>query len=292
MMSVLLLIAVTFLLMNTMAKDTKYDQHLTARCIASHVYHFKKIDSDIVYLAHNSDVWTNDQIAILQDILHDYNASKVHLVIVGWNKSSEDTFEHYKEVNPTTMKRLFKKRTKEQEIEKGKNKRKENSTQYKTLQEVLFAHPEISLKKINYTEAFRKSPLNKTWQNLNENTRLFALRTIYLWQYGGVSFDLLKGNSKNNSRYINKLTNSNQTASVENLLGFETYRNLTKGVVTIDDKGWRIESETSCHAFFGDMLINLKTAKSNATQEQVIKMTLEVYCKERANDSNNCTTVK
>lgn len=272
--------------------NRSYDQHSTTRCIASHIYDYKKITNETIHLVHNSDVWTENQIAVFEDILQNYNASTVHLVIVGCNKSSES----YKGANPTIGKRATELEIMKREPRKRKRRRRsvDNSPYHRTLQEVLLAYPEIFLEKINYTEAFHNSPLYNTWQNLNEKTRLFALRTIYLWQYGGISFDLFEENYKNFSQYYNyKTTNSSEATLSKNvILGIKTSRNFSKSVVTIDDRGWHMASRTSCHAFFGDLLMNLKTAKSDATPEQIIKMTLKVFCKKGSIDSGYCKTVQ
>lgn len=288
---------VTLLALNAAANNANY-VHLSTRCIGSHLYDYKIISNDTIHLVHGSDAWHTNQIAVLDSILQNYDAHKVHLVLVGYNKSSEVMSQHEFSVSAsvaTTKKRPRKRREKMSKKELAKKLKESISkhtikakSQHKNLREVLTAHPDIFLETLNFTEVFNNSPLYSTWQHLNEATRIFAVRTIYLWQYGGLSFDLLGGLS----RY--KYNTSSKNNSIEGVveLGLESFQKLPKGTVTIDDEGWHMESRTSCHAFFGDMLMNLRKADSSVTPQQVIKGTLNVFCRRGSIDSGYCSNVK
>lgn len=303
---------VTLLALSAAANNSRYD-HLTTRCIGSHIYDYKKISNDTVHLVHGSDPWRRDQVAVLEGVLQNYDASKVHLVLVCNAKSDE--LPEVPEDNAvlsttkTTMKRARKKREKlSKKIKplkaKTEPRRKKRSAAQRTLQDVLLTYPDIIVETVNYTEAFKNSPLYNTWHNLNEKTRIFAIRTIFLWQYGGISFDLLEENYKDLSRFNydifkNKTkaaaeTKGNKTATVGDVveLGLIAFRELPKGIVTIDDKGWHMESRTSCHAFFGDMLMNIRKADQETMPEHIIKRTLNIFCKRGSIDSGYCSTVQ
>lgn len=283
---------VTLLALSAASSSTPYG-HLTTRCIGSHIYDYKKINNETVHLVHESTVWQKNQIAIIEGVLQNYDAYKVHLVMVGYNKS-EILFQNRMDYSvsttrSTTRKRPRKKRErKESNVQLKKEPKRRKRSTAKTLRDVLIAHPNIFVEALNYTEAFNNSPLYNTWQNLNEKTRVFAIRTIYLWQYGGISFDLLEEN------YKDLTLGKNNISSIEDVveLGLNAFSKLPKGVVTIDDRGWHMESRTSCHAFFGDMLMNLRKADSSATPEEIIKKTLNVFCRRGSVDSGYCSTVK
>lgn len=292
------------------ANNVRYEHHLSNRCIASHAYNYKKLNNETVHFVHGSDAWSKIQIDVLESVLQKYDARNVHLVVVGYNKSIEEDTPlsiSASTAYPTVKRIVLKKREnvgkkikilKVFEV-KREPRRKRRSlskpTQQKTLRDILRLYPDIVLETLNYTEAFYNSPLINTWQNLNEKTRLFAIRTIYLWQYGGLSFDLLEENYKDFSRYkYNTNQEANETSSIESVvaLGLTAFRKLPKGVVTIDDKGWHMESKTSCHAFFGDMLMNLRRATTDVAPEEIIKRTLKVFCKKGGIDSGYCSSVQ
>lgn len=292
----LFIFLVTLLALSAANSTTPYG-HITTRCIASHIYDYKKISNETVHLVHDSNVWQKNQIALIEGVLQNYDATKVHLVMIGYNKTdilSQNRLEYsVSTTRPTTKKRPRRKRDKKENVAKKvvqlkiEPKRRKRSTA-KTLRDVLIAHPDIIVEALNYTEAFNNSPLYNTWENLNEQTRVFAIRTIYLWQYGGISFDLFE------ETYKDLTDGRSNISSVEDVveLGLNTFSKLPKGVVTIDDRGWHMESRTSCHAFFGDMLMNLRKADSSATPERIIKKTLNVFCRRGSVDSGYCSTVK
>lgn len=299
----LFLLLITLLALSAATRNNvlyEHEHQLSRRCIGSRLYDYKKINNETVHLVHDSDAWTKKQFAVVEGVLQNYEPRKVHLVVFGLNKSFEITTTTATESTINTTAAVKKRSLKKAVVKKVKIKkeprRKRRSlpkakSPQKTIYDVLRAYPDVVLETLNYTEAFKNSPLYNTWQNLNEKTRLFAVRAIYLWQYGGISFDLLDENYENLSRY--KYTANNKT-SVENVivLGLTAFKTLPKGIVTIDDKGWHMESRTSCHAFFGDMLMNLRKSHRDVTPEDIIKKTLDVFCRKGAIDSGYCSTVK
>ncbi|KAJ8976581.1 hypothetical protein NQ317_010745 [Molorchus minor] len=110
----------------------------------------------------------------------------------------------------------------------------------------------MTAKNTTYNEIFFVSPLYAYWPYFNEDLKIFAVRTLQLWQYGGISFDLkpaLKAhNPKNNtSKDVDSILN-------KKLLNFiitekNNYEKLPTGVVTADDEALHMESKIPCHAF-------------------------------------------
>lgn len=200
---------------------------------------YKRINNETVHLIHNSAIWTKHQITLLNVVLKNYNPKKVHLVLLGERKKQKKS----------------------------------------NFENVVRKHSGVLIEWLNYTEIFTNSPLQTTWRNLNEKSKLFACRVMYLWQYGGISFDLLENWG-------------NKTLENVIVLGLKAFRNLPKGTVTIDDKGWHMESGIGCHAFFGDLLMNLKKANNQDTVQSIIKKTLDVFCKKGNIESGYCSTVK
>lgn len=290
----MLVLVITFVSLTNTGNVRRHAKLVTPRCLASHP-DYKKIDNETIHLVHNSDDWTKEQVDVLKGILHNYNASKVHVVIVGCSKASKVIPQDNN--NPMAGKRFFKNRAKEARYKKKERRRQRryiaNLSQCKTLQDVLLGHPDILLERISYTEAFHNSSLQRTWPNLNAKTKLLALRTVYMWQYGGLTFDLFEESYKNFSRFYNqKVANASETALVEKIvLEFKALKNLLKGIIIIDHKGWHMESGTTCHAFFGDILTILQTAKKDDFPEHIIKMALDVFCKKGSVEPSYCASV-
>lgn len=221
------------------------------------------------------------------------------------------------------MKKNLEKKGANIKAENGKSKL-QNSTEIKTtsvppstdkifrsLGEILRNYPQIFLEHLDYEESFMNSPLYKSWRHLSPSMRLFAIRVLYLWQYGGLSFSLAKEDTiKNLYEYETTKSETNTPTSgvieiafssidkpennLEKLIasGFTTFKNMPSGIVTIDDAGLHMETKTSCHAFFGDLLANLRKADENSTPSTVIKQTLETFCKRNAVDSKYCASIK
>lgn len=182
---------------------------------------------------------------------------------------------------------------------------------FRSLGEILRKNPQIFIEHLHYAESFMNSPLYNSWKHLSPSMRLFAIRVLYLWQYGGLSFSLSKEDySKNQYTYetIENVTSTPKTGVIEiafssnenpenNLekfisSGFSAFENMPSGVVTIDDAGLHMETKTSCHAFFGDLLTNLRKANENSTPSTVIKKTLQMFCRRNAVDSKYCSSIR
>ncbi|KAK9888271.1 hypothetical protein WA026_000534 [Henosepilachna vigintioctopunctata] len=174
---------------------------------------------------------------------------------------------------------------------------------------LLLKYPSIFVEILTFEEAFQKSPLYLTWHNLNDETKIFALRTLQLWQYGGLSFDLIQ--TKNMSEAYS-MTTENIVISTENYksieinstetkdtqqethekdaerhnyvdsllyLGYSNFRMIPGGIVTLAENGCHMETKSACHSFFGEILSNLKSATMYTSPEDTIKEALKYFLK-------------
>lgn len=170
-----------------------------------------------------------------------------------------------------------------------------------TLDDIRQKHPKIFVERLSYEDAFRNSPLYNTWRNLNDHMRLFAIRVLDLWQYAGLSFELP---DDHDDRYKYETDSNNSTPGVVEIdteapgnaeklgkfiqMGFSSYSKLPEGVVTVDDEGLHMETKTSCHAFFGEVLMALRKANRSDNPTDILKKTLAVFCMKRAVDPKYC----
>lgn len=175
------------------------------------------------------------------------------------------------------------------------------------IDELLEKYPQIFTEHVTYNEVFRNSPLFFSWRRLNKRSRLFAIRVLYLWQYAGISFDLPHHHEQNLTNNAYKTINAtserveisisnHQSPEVElaNLvaLGYADFKKLPEGVVSIDEEGLHMETKTSCHAFFGELLMELRKSNEKGSPASMIKKTIVVFCKKRAVDPRYCANIK
>ncbi|XP_018575360.1 uncharacterized protein LOC108914125 [Anoplophora glabripennis] len=173
----------------------------------------------------------------------------------------------------------------------------------KSLDDLLKIHPNIILDNTTYSHVFYMSPLYAYWPYLNENLRVFAVRVLQLWQYGGISFDLsptikqLETNTTNNHP-VNKTSEEKTLDAIFNkkLLSFiitekRNYEKLPSGVVAADDEALHMESKIPCHAFFGEILMNLRRAQDDTTVKDVLQESLKVFCRHSAANKKYCDLI-
>ncbi|KAK4874196.1 hypothetical protein RN001_013556 [Aquatica leii] len=168
----------------------------------------------------------------------------------------------------------------------------------KTIQNLLKTYPKMKVVNSTYERIFKNTPLFLTWHNTNEDTRLFAIRVLKLWNNGGIAFSL-NDMSEPFDKSVNE--NSNSTAELERTtdseikrmitVGISNYKSLPVGLVTIDDEGFHVETKTPCHAFLGELLIELKKANRNTKPADIIRRTLHRFCLKKAVDANYCKTI-
>ncbi|KAF2898188.1 hypothetical protein ILUMI_07992 [Ignelater luminosus] len=182
------------------------------------------------------------------------------------------------------------------------------------IQDLIKMHSNIHMKNSTYEEIFKHSPLHFSWQNLNQITRLFAVRVLQMWNFAGITFDLpeflktpesLKTIPINNTKApINDKSNTTNTSSVQKsfaenegkykrliIVGLPSFEQLPEGLVTVDDNGLHMETKTICHAFFGEILINFKGATLETMPADIIKRTLKTFCKRGAVDTDYCKNI-
>ncbi|KAL3273627.1 hypothetical protein HHI36_015059 [Cryptolaemus montrouzieri] len=169
---------------------------------------------------------------------------------------------------------------------------------------LLLKYPSIFPDMTTFEEAFEKSPLFLTWHHLNDETKIFALRVLQLWQYGGLSFDLVQ--TKNISEVYSMSTenlivttetyqttdNSTEKLNQDNdldqhntyvdsllYLGYSNFQMIPGGIVTLAENGCHIETKSACHSFLGEILLNLKCGHRLTSPEDVIKAALKYFLK-------------
>lgn len=212
----------------------------------------------------------------------------------------------------------------EQPFVKGHRQKKEAShsrTQISTtlplvhsIQDLIKMYSNIHMKNSTYEEIFKHSPLHFTWHNLNQITRLFAVRVLQMWNFAGITFDLpefpktpesMKAIPIDNTKVsVNNKSNTTNTSSVQKsftenegkykkliIVGLPSFEQLPEGLVTVDDNGLHMETKTICHAFFGEILINFKGSTLETMPADIIKKTLKTFCKRGAVDSDYCKNI-
>lgn len=160
---------------------------------------------------------------------------------------------------------------------------KKSSTKLETLNGLLNKYPCIHLHNTTYSEVFQKSSLYLTWHKTNEATRLFAIRVLQMWNYAGISFDLMKSDESGDD-YWRK--HKRMIA-----VGLSSFKSLPSGLVTIDEEGAHMETKTTCHAFFGEILMALENVTMNTKPADVIRQVLNKFCKRGTVDNAYCLKV-
>ncbi|KAJ8922970.1 hypothetical protein NQ315_001516 [Exocentrus adspersus] len=164
----------------------------------------------------------------------------------------------------------------------------------KTINDLLGTHSNIILDNTTYNHVFYMSPLYAYWPFLNEKLRIFSVRVLQLWQYGGISFDLTPSLKLNENETVLLNQSSNADAILgKKLLNFiiterKNYEKLPVGVVTADDEALHMESKIPCHAFFGEVLMNLRKAQDETSVKDVLQESLRVFCKHSAANKKYC----
>lgn len=189
------------------------------------------------------------------------------------------------------------------EVVRTSRSAEQTTERIKTLDDLLKIHPNIILDNTTYSHIFYMSPLYAYWPFLNADLRVFAVRVLQLWQYGGISFDLSPTinqleNVTTSNDLVNKTNDEKEIDAIFNrkLLNFiitekKNYEKLPTGVVTADDEALHMESKIPCHAFFGEILMNLRRAQDNTTVKDILQESLKVFCKHSAANKKYCDTI-
>ncbi|KAJ8956674.1 hypothetical protein NQ318_014029 [Aromia moschata] len=302
--------------------------HRLPRCTSK-----EEINNDTIHLVHthHPEEWRSEEVDLFEKIVENYSQYKIHLILI--QRTTPHTKRDYateEEKHTTESRKKRKIDDLRLSINMGAKRLLDillhgksvlyNSTEkltrttrsvpkstmpFKTLDDLLKVHPNIILENTTYNQIFFMSPLYAYWSLLNENLKVFAVRTLQLWQYGGISFDL-----EPHSKSVEKKTN-NSTEAVNNtssekeddnifkrkLLNFvisekNNYEKLPTGVVTADDEALHMESKIPCHAFFGEIMMHLRRAQENTTVKDILQESLKVFCRHSAADKKYCDILK
>lgn len=146
---------------------------------------------------------------------------------------------------------------------------------------LLKKYPHIVLRNRTVAAFFRYTPLYYNYYSLSPTMQVFAARVVHLWDHGGISFDIDSNKQDDHGRNVRDLIE----------VGLESFQQLPEGIVTIDDEGLHMETKTSCHAFFGELLMNVRMYGKNGKVQEIIKKTLSSFCQRGAVDSNYCANM-
>lgn len=185
--------------------------------------------------------------------------------------------------------------------------------------DIVIKFPRVTVKNMTESEFFDDTPLYNVWRKLNKKTLTFAARILRLWENGGISFEIPQiKNSENVTNYYNYesvQTNFSTNVTIANVstkilwedissaeenklllnminIGYTSFYNLPEGLVTVDEEGIHMETKTTCHAFFGEALIQLKHSDNISTVPEIIRNTLKTFCLRGAVDAEYCNSVK
>ncbi|XP_057658043.1 uncharacterized protein LOC130894980 isoform X1 [Diorhabda carinulata] len=144
-----------------------------------------------------------------------------------------------------------------------------------TIEKLIDDYPKITYKNTTYPEAFSDSPLYPHYLIMDDKLKVFAIRVLQIWQYGGISFDIENPNLDLHERHFvipEKVANGDE---------FEE-------TVVVDEKASRLESKVACHAFFGQILMILRKADKHTTVNEIMRRTIKSFCKNYAAGLENC----
>ncbi|VEN60207.1 unnamed protein product [Callosobruchus maculatus] len=166
-----------------------------------------------------------------------------------------------------------------------------------TVDELLERYPNIIVENITYNQVFFQSPLYAYWPYLNDKLKVFAVRVMQLWQYGGLSFDLdAPVGEEHTIRNTSGTESSDKDVDIfqRHLLKFiisDTDDNNARSkedIVIADDEALHMESKIPCHAFFGEILIRLRKAQYTSTVKNIIQSSTKIFCRHYATDKDYC----
>lgn len=166
-----------------------------------------------------------------------------------------------------------------------------------SLEDLLKMYPDIIVENTTFNQVFFNSPLYPYWPEMNENIRIFAIRVLELWQYGGISFDLqpmLQNNGKNSlnltDNHIEQIYNTKVMKFI--ITQKKKFYSLPDNVVAADDEGLHMESKIPCHAFFGEILMNLTKSHNYSSVQDILKSSIAVFCKHYAAEKRYCDNLQ
>ncbi|CAH1973832.1 unnamed protein product [Acanthoscelides obtectus] len=166
-----------------------------------------------------------------------------------------------------------------------------------TVNDLLELYPNIMVENATYHQVFFQSPLYAYWPYLNDRLKVFAVRVMQLWQYGGLSFDLdpptVADNTAKNTSDSDSLDKDFDIFH-KHLLKFiisDADKGLKEDIVAADDEALHMESKIPCHAFFGEILISLRKAQHTSTVKNVIQSATKIFCTHYAFNKDYCKAI-
>lgn len=254
--------------------STQYN-HRLLRCVTN-----TPVDNHTIHLVHSSRRWSKEQLKLVESISQTFLN---HTILVTVMKDPNFIFSERpkREINDNKI------TNKTNRIIKMllPNKTDQDHNE-KTIEEIAEKHPNVLLMYQNYNEMFDKTPLSFNWVMFNDKMRIFAVRVLQLWQYGGISFDLFPYEKSESS--ISEKTQRYNTLTELIKNGKQRFENLEADQVSVDNLGFHMESRVPCHAFFGKVLMRLKKANPGSTAKCVLRGPLYSFCKMGAVEKKFC----
>ncbi|XP_044272796.1 uncharacterized protein LOC123016452 [Tribolium madens] len=244
-----------------------YEHHLRyPRCSSE----YQLIDNRTIHLVHTSHKWHLNQLRTLENIVKAFPDYQIHLLIVG-----SKTHQYIK------LKRAINNETKTNETKIIH----QNKTEF-TIDDLVQKYPHILVSQLSYGDIFSNSPLYFSWIRLSPQMKLFAIRVLQIWQFGGLSFDIPDKVANKRCKNYTSLLEMKIRLFVR--YGKKRYEKLGQDVVSVDSNGLHMESKTPCHAFFGKVLTNLRKASQKATPRMVLTGPIYAFCKAGVVDEEFC----
>ncbi|KAB0793302.1 hypothetical protein PPYR_12922 [Photinus pyralis] len=302
-------------------------ENLTAKC--ERQYREIKNDSSIIHLVHGPNRWTPAQLEALDQIAKNSQQFQIELILIRPEidppsnivkrdvmKARNVTYPKHestsspralvKKVISSTAREVVNPKLKVYEKPRkalepsfnmakknllamlGMKKRSKKTTskpvvlqrKARTLEDIIDAYPNILVITTTFEKVFSHTPLYFTWQNTNLETRLFAIRVLQLWNFAGISLTLPSD--------LHSPPKAGNTVTITRKALLE---DLPSGLVTVDDEGSHMQTKSTCHAFFGELLMVLAKATPATKPADVIRKTLHKFCLKGAVDGNYCDTI-
>ncbi|RZC35890.1 hypothetical protein BDFB_006603 [Asbolus verrucosus] len=238
--------------------------HRLPRCVSNY-----QLDNNTIHLVHSAHKWTPKQIKLVENITHFFPNHTINLLVI---KDQFNLNETVKYIPAATLKRVTPRHV--QEI--------------KPFAELQARHPNIHVTYITYQSIFEKTPLFLNWPYLNEQMKIFAARVLQMWQFGGLSFDLLEFRIPQPKRFQNETDYAERKLKKFLRRGLEKFEKLSPEMVSVDRNGLHMEAKTPCHAFFDNVFMKLRRAHQKSTPRSVLTGALYTFCADGVIDSDFC----
>ncbi|KAG5876632.1 hypothetical protein JTB14_005048 [Gonioctena quinquepunctata] len=159
----------------------------------------------------------------------------------------------------------------------------------KTSEDLLQMFPSLAVEHLTFNQVFYSSPLYNYWIKFSDGMKIFAVRVLQLWQFGGISFDL-QAAVKDFEELRGNDTEDNSGKKVKQFVISEknNYEDLPVGVVNVDDRALHMESKVPCHAFFGEILMDLRKAEKGDTVKKIMQKSIKIFCTHFSASKNYC----